>query len=63
MIQKEGGIDSHVMYNTYNMGLGMILAVNEEDADKTVKAVTDAGEKAYIVGETVSGDKKEVELC
>ena len=63
MIQKEGGIDSHVMYNTYNMGLGMVLAVNEEDADKTVKAVTDAGEKAYIVGETVSGDKKEVELC
>ncbi len=63
MIQKDGGIEDHVMYNTYNMGLGMILAVPEEDAAKALEEAEKAGEKAYVVGEVLSGDKKSVELC
>ncbi len=63
MIQKDGGIEDHVMYNTYNMGLGMILAVPEEDAGKAVEETEKAGEKAYVVGKVLSGDGKSVELC
>lgn len=62
LMQNEGRIDEHVMYNTYNMGLGMILAVDAADADRTIEAVEGAGEKAYIIGETVSSDAG-VELC
>jgi phosphoribosylformylglycinamidine cyclo-ligase len=45
------------MYNTFNMGLGMVLAVDAADADKTVAAVEAAGEKAYIVGKITDGEK------
>jgi len=62
VMAREGKIEEQMMYNTYNMGLGMVLAVRAEDADATVKAAVSAGEKAYIVGEIVSGDKG-VELC
>ena len=62
LMQSEGRIEEHMMYNTYNMGLGMILAVSPEDADAAVRAVEEAGEKAYIVGETVCSDTG-VELC
>lgn len=62
LMQSEGRIEEQMMYNTYNMGLGMVLAVSGEDADRTVKAVKDAGEEAYIVGETAEGDTG-VELC
>ena len=62
LMQNEGRIDGHVMYNTYNMGLGMILAVDAADADRTIEAVDGAGEKAYIIGETLSSDTG-VELC
>ena len=51
-----------MMYNTYNMGLGMILAVDAKDADKTMEAIRQAGEMAYAVGEVISGDKG-VTLC
>ncbi len=63
MIQKDGGIDEHMMYNTYNMGLGMVLAVNKEDADAVLSAIETAGEKAYIIGQTVADGKKDVEIC
>ncbi|MCR4591142.1 MAG: phosphoribosylformylglycinamidine cyclo-ligase [Lachnospiraceae bacterium] len=63
MISGDGGVEEHVMYNTYNMGIGMMVAVDPADADRTVKAMEDAGEKAYIIGETVSSDEKGVELC
>ena len=63
MLAKDGGIEEHMMYNTYNMGLGMVLAVDSADADRTVKAIEDAGEKAYIVGETEEGSEKGVRLC
>ncbi len=62
MIQADGGIDEHMMYNTYNMGLGMVLAVDESDADAALRAIGEASETAYIVGNTVSG-KKGVEIC
>ena len=57
MLAKEGNIDEKMMYNTYNMGLGMVLAVDPTQADAAVKAIEAAGEKAYIVGEVKSGDK------
>ena len=50
-----------MMYNTYNMGLGMVVAVNKADADAAIKAIEKAGDKAYVVGEVVKGNK-EVEL-
>ena len=61
LMQKVGGIEEKMMYNTYNMGLGMVLAIDPADADATIKAIEAAGEKAYIVGEVISGNK-EVEL-
>ncbi|MBQ8956729.1 MAG: phosphoribosylformylglycinamidine cyclo-ligase [Lachnospiraceae bacterium] len=62
LMQSEGKIAEHMMYNTYNMGLGMVLAVDPADADSAVKAIESAGEKAYIVGEVTASDKG-VELC
>lgn len=50
------------MYNTYNMGIGMIVGVDSKDADKAVKLIEAAGEKAFIVGEAVRGTKG-VSLC
>lgn len=57
MLAKDGNIDEHTMYNTYNMGIGMMAAVAESDAWKTIKAIESAGEKAYIVGEITDGEK------
>ncbi|MCR5526404.1 MAG: phosphoribosylformylglycinamidine cyclo-ligase [Lachnospiraceae bacterium] len=62
MIAKDGGIEEHMMYNTYNMGIGMLLAVDPADADKTVEAVRKSGEKAFIIGRAESGEKG-VRLC
>lgn len=61
LMQAEGRVEERMMYNTYNMGLGMVLATDSADADAAVAAINAAGEKAYIVGEAVSGDKS-VEL-
>ena len=54
LLQKTGEIGETMMYNTFNMGIGLCLAVSAEDADKTVRAVEAAGEKAYVIGQTVS---------
>lgn len=62
LLQKTGGIQDEMMYNTYNMGLGMILAVGKEDAEKTIEAIQGAGEKAYIVGSIEAGEKGVI-LC
>lgn len=62
LLQENGEIDEHMMYNTYNMGLGMVLAVDSADADKTVEALKEAGEKAYVVGTLISGEKG-VDVC
>ncbi len=57
LMQKKGQLEEKMMYNTYNMGLGMLLAVDAADADKTVAAIETAGEKAYIVGRVEAGEK------
>ena len=45
------------MFNIYNMGIGMMLAVDAADADKTVELINKSGQKGFIVGEIISGDK------
>ena len=50
------------MYNTYNMGIGMIVAVDADDVDKTMQAVRAAGEEPYVVGRIEAGEKG-VTLC
>ena len=62
LLQKEGQIEDKMMYNTYNMGLGMILAVDPADVDKTMEAIKAAGETPYVVGSIKSGEKG-VTLC
>ena len=56
-IQKVGNIPERDMFNTFNMGVGMIAVVAKADADKALKVLRDAGENAYIVGEVVEGDE------
>ena len=62
LLARTGGIEEKMMYNTYNMGLGMILAVSADDADKTMEALKAAGETAYVVGQIEEGEKG-VTLC
>lgn len=62
LMQKKGNLEEKMMYNTYNMGLGMILAVDPADEQKTLAALAAAGEKAYAVGSCKAGEKG-VELC
>ena len=57
LMQREGNIPEHDMYNTFNMGIGMTLVVDKTDAQKTVDILAENGEKAYIIGETISGDE------
>ncbi len=57
LIAKKGSIEEDMMYNTYNMGIGMMLVVDSSDADKTIKALAAAGDKAFIIGETKAGEK------
>ncbi len=62
MLSVDGDIEEHMMYNTFNMGIGMVLAVAEEDADKTIEALKSADEAAYIIGSVKAGEKG-VGLC
>ena len=62
MLQKNGNIEQQMMYNTFNMGVGMVLCVSPEDADKTIAAVNASGEKAFVLGETFAGERGVV-LC
>lgn len=62
LIQKEGNIEDVMMYNTYNMGLGMILAVDPEHVEEAVAAIESAGASAYVVGKITNGEKGVV-LC
>ena len=55
LMQRCGSLEEQMMYNTYNMGLGMVLAVDAAEADRTIAALKDAGEKAWAVGEVVAG--------
>lgn len=62
MLAREGKIEEQMMYNTYNMGLGMILAVDAADVDKAMEAIKAAGETPYVVGKIEDGEKG-VTLC
>ena len=62
LMQKTGDIEEQMMYNTYNMGLGMVLALDPADVDKTLEALKAAGETAYVVGTCEAGEKG-VTLC
>ena len=57
MLAKEGSVDEHVMYNTFNMGVGMMVVVDKNDVDKTISAIAKAGEKAFVIGEIKEGEK------
>ena len=61
-IQEKGGISEHDMYNTYNMGVGMMFVVPESQAEEAVNAVNAAGEKAFVIGEITEGEKGE-DIC
>ena len=62
MLQRQGNIPEHDMFNTYNMGVGMTLVVAPEDADKAVSVLREHGCAAYPIGEIVAGDERVV-LC
>jgi len=57
LIAKTGNIPEHDMYNTFNMGAGLIIAVAAEDADRAIAAISAAGEHAYVIGECVAGER------
>ncbi len=56
LMQEKGGISEHDMYNTFNMGIGMMLIVDKADADKAVEILKSHGEEAFIIGETIEGN-------
>lgn len=62
LLAKEGAIEERVMYNTYNMGIGMVLAVDQADADGVLAAVRAVGETPYVIGHVEEGEKG-VTLC
>ncbi len=62
MLAKQGDIEEQMMYNTFNMGLGMIVAVDSKDVEKTMESIKQAGETPYVVGHIDAGEKG-VSLC
>ena len=62
LMAKKGEIAEQMMYNTFNMGLGMIIAVDAADVDKTMEAIKAAGDTPYVVGHIEAGEKG-VTLC
>ena len=60
LIQKKGGIDEKTMYNTYNMGLGMVLAVPADQGHRAVEVLKAAGEQAWIVGAVEPGEREAI---
>ncbi len=62
LLAKKGDIAEQMMYNTYNMGIGMILAVDPADVEKTMEAAKSAGDTPYVIGQIEEGEKG-VTLC
>ena len=62
LLAEKGDIEEQMMYNTFNMGLGMIVAVDPTDVDKTMEAIREAGDTPYVVGHIEAGEKG-VTLC
>lgn len=57
MLAREGQIEEHMMYNTFNMGIGLVVAVDAGDVDRIMEAVKAAGETPYVIGEIREGEK------
>lgn len=57
LLAKTGDIEEEIMYNTYNMGIGMVLAIDPADVDKTMEALKAAGETCYELGQVEAGEK------
>lgn len=57
LLAERGGIDEHIMYNTYNMGIGMVLAVAPEDEENAKRTIREAGETVYTIGRIENGEK------
>lgn len=62
LIAKNGNVAEEMMYNTFNMGLGMVVALDPSDVQKAMAAITEAGDQCYVVGSIEEGQKG-VELC
>ena len=62
MLAKEGSIEEQMMYNTFNMGIGMVVAVDAADAERAMEAMKSAGDTPYIIGSIEAGEKG-VTLC
>jgi phosphoribosylformylglycinamidine cyclo-ligase len=62
LIQRVGNIEEDMMYNTFNMGIGMIVAVNKDDVEATMSAIKETDNECYVVGSIVDGEKG-IELC
>ena len=57
MIAERGNVEEKVMYNTFNMGIGMVVAVAPADREKTMEAIKAAGETPYVIGHIRAGEK------
>lgn len=62
LMAEKGEVSEHVMYNTFNMGVGMMVAVDPADVEKTLHAFEAAGETCFVIGECKAGEKG-VDLC
>ncbi len=62
LMKNKANLDEKMMYNTFNMGIGMVVAVDAKDADKSIESFAAAGDKAYVIGKITAGEKG-VTLC
>lgn len=62
LIAKNGNVEEHMMYNTFNMGLGMVIALDPQDVEIAMEAIQAAGDQCYVVGSIQEGEKG-VDLC
>ncbi len=62
LMKSKAGLDEDMMYNTFNMGIGMVVAVSPDDADRAIKSFERAGDKAFVIGKITAGQKG-VTLC
>ncbi|WP_173326752.1 phosphoribosylformylglycinamidine cyclo-ligase [Sharpea azabuensis] len=62
LIAKNGQVEENMMYNTFNMGIGMVLALKKEDVEKAQQLLAQTGDQSFVIGEIKQGDKG-VTLC
>ena len=62
MLAEEGDIEEQMMYNTFNMGIGMVIAVKESDVEAAMSAIVAAGDTSHVIGQIEAGEKG-VTLC